>query len=145
MSRLGVNKNSDDIFNEEFLKRINKAPLWVNILGKDSIENKDSNGIIRNLCERIEEINAIYINDSSSMVLINYDEFIKNKFETVKNLFINLDIDIKSEKAIKDNVDQQFQRKGQSNSTECFYSEAHMEIINEKSHNYRKILNETRG
>ncbi len=135
LNRLNV-KGNLEMFNET-----NKlSPMWNYIINDYFLYSEELN-YIEILAHRWSRFVDFYTNYSKNLILVRYEDFLKNKVIAIDQLAGK--IDLKKKNSIANEVDVQYQRKGQKNINYIeFFGEKNLERINSicsekmKSFNY---------
>ena len=110
LNRLEIPGNLENInFND--YNEIKKTPVWKLALQSNMFGLKSSN-YIESMANRWNYVVNSYLNNSNNIVLVKYEEFLKNKADFIQKLIKELNLDYVQD--IKYKTDIQYQKKGTS-------------------------------
>ena len=115
-------------FDENFFPEVTKTWDWHTILNGELTHIKGKN-IVETLALRWVYSTHVYLDNQQHFVLVKYEDFRKNKIESISNLSINLGEIVRND--ISDVMNKQFQPKGKSAFVEAkdFFSKENFETI----------------
>jgi hypothetical protein len=108
LDRLGVPGNKSNIHYD----RYDKIPNGWEVMLKGEWMGSEGSNYIENLALRWKKAASIYIENINNIEVIKYENFCSDKVASIDNLSSRLGIERK--KSIKDEVDKQFQPKGEN-------------------------------
>lgn len=108
LDRLGIPGNLDDIFVPDWPE---VTVDWERILNCTWL-GLPTGSYIEMLAHRWEHLAGVYLNNADDMTLIRYEDFVRDKEQSIHNLASRLDLQLKC--GISEHKDTQYQKKGNS-------------------------------
>lgn len=118
---------------------LENAPAWRMILDSDWLTDKNSASFVESLSHRWNYCCEEYLKHKSNIILIKYEDFMKDKAGCIQELVGKVGLTNKN--SIAHLVDTQKQSKGDNSASWSeFYGKENLELVNHVTDKYRKLF-----